>query len=164
MELLEAVAKHRAINLLENVRTDGDGQIIRTDSDDEVVVGRMVQFAESQPIRDGRRTALRIGDDVRSLDKALLLQRADGARVPIRPKHCAAESALVHASPDNLKSIAASRRIPGEELGADDLGRVVCNVKKELSGLRVIANDEYREERQVPPRVNAVQVDQWQAS
>lgn len=66
------------------------------DADEVVVVGAVVEGAEAEPVDHHRRAGLvPVGDDVRGVEQAELLEAADRALVGVRRDDLAAEADLV---------------------------------------------------------------------
>jgi hypothetical protein len=72
MKLLKAVLQHRTVYLVEHVQPDLD-LIVRPDSENVRVEGRVVKFAQRQPIRnDGMSLRGPVWQDVRGFEKLLV--------------------------------------------------------------------------------------------
>src|SRR5688500_18679464 len=95
--LLEAVTQHRSVGLAEQARRYLDG-VIRTDPEDVLVVGRVVQLAEGQAVGDdGIASRVGVGNDVRGIDQFGLIECANGAPDVVGGLDLAGEDRLVQA-------------------------------------------------------------------
>jgi hypothetical protein len=94
---LEPVQEHRAVDLLEDVRTDLQDQV-GTDSDDVRVERRVVELAQRQTIgHDRLAQRVPIGQNVGRVKQLRMVQPAHGACLPVRTQHAYAEVCLVQA-------------------------------------------------------------------
>src|ERR1039458_6843669 len=77
---LEAVEEHRTVDLDEHVRPDLD-RVVRPDAHDVGVEGRVMDLAESQPVRYDRPSlGVSVREDMGRVQKLLVPEMADGAR------------------------------------------------------------------------------------
>lgn len=84
MHVLEAVSKHRPIDLVEQTLVDPDF-IVRGDSQQHSVIGGMVDLAQAQPVRhDGITTVCAVLRDVGRVEQLRMLERAHAARALVR--------------------------------------------------------------------------------
>jgi hypothetical protein len=92
---LQAVAKHRAVAVIEeSLRYLNDK--IRTHADQVDVVGHVVDFAQSQPVRDhGVTLGLAIGDDVGGIQQLGFVQTAHGTAFAVRSQDPGSKDGLV---------------------------------------------------------------------
>ncbi len=98
MHLLEAMAKHRPVDLGEYVATDL-GHVVRTDTKDVRVVGRMVDLAQGKPVRhDWVTTQMVIGKDVGRVDQRGMAEPAQCAAAFISAKNLGPEQHLMQAT------------------------------------------------------------------
>lgn len=80
---------------------------IRSDADEVLVEGAMVDRAEGEAVADDRLARLLgVGDDVRRIEEPNLPEPADRAAVSVRGEHDAAELRLVDALPDLANDVA----------------------------------------------------------
>ena len=95
VQLLDAVAKHRAVNFIKDVFSDLDA-VVGGDSDDMVVERRVVDFAQGQAVgHDGFTVLLAVLDDVSGVQEFAVPQVAHGAGFAIRIKYILSEAGLM---------------------------------------------------------------------
>ena len=95
LELLETVAKHGAVDFVEDVLAHLDDQI-GPDSDDVAVEGSVVQLAQCQPIRDNQfAPPMSVRENVGGIEQLDVVEPAHGARLPIGTEHTVSEGELM---------------------------------------------------------------------
>jgi hypothetical protein len=167
MEPLQAVAKHRAVALLEHLRVNLDN-IIRPDPYQEMIEGGMVNLAEGESVgHRGIPCGVSVRDDVRSVEKITVAEAAEGALVTICAKDALPESPLVQTDLDCRRNVGPScldfaqfQRRPDGSLhgGLGGLRVISSDCKGQPSW--VVPNDEDGPDREILPGDDPVKVDQ----
>ena len=85
MESLEAVQRHRAIVLVQDVTADLD-DAVRVHTNEILVIGGVVKLAEREPVRNGGLAALAVRDDVGCIKQLAVPQSAERALRPVGAK------------------------------------------------------------------------------
>ena len=132
------------------------------------VEGRVVQLAERQPVPDGRfASGFGVGHDVRGVEEFGVPEAAEGALSPVRVEDPLAETSLMEAMPygsgDVLAPTAAAVVVdePGFLPLVDGVFPVV-HLDRERERARIVTDDEYRPDGQVPAPHEAEEIDERQ--
>ena len=106
VDALDPASEHPAVDLLEHVLPDVEGEV-RTDAEDLVVEGGVVDLARGEAVRnDGLSVRLAVGDDVRGVQELSVLG-ADRALAVVGEQHLGAEDALMQAGLGEALGVAA---------------------------------------------------------
>lgn len=162
VQILQPVAEHRAVLLLEDVVPDLDHQV-RPDAEDVPIEGGVVDLAQRNPIGD-HRVAVRmpIREDVRGLEQFDVPQPANRAALTVGPEDAGTKLLLMHPPLGEHRDVLAANRRgrlghPGLEW--DDRPPVVdLDAKGEFGG--IVADDEHRVFGVVPSGHETDEVDE----
>lgn len=100
MHFLESMLEHRTVLFLQEILVDVHA-IVRVDSKEVGVVGRMVDLAHTQSVRNRWYASIvRIGENVGCIQQLRVSESADGAAVLICVENLAPELSLMNPLPD----------------------------------------------------------------
>src|ERR1700687_907348 len=96
-DLLQAVPKHRTVDLFQNVAPDFD-DVVGTHTENRGIECGVVKLAERQSVRNDRLTArVAVGKDVSRVEKLTVTKSTDCAGAPICVQDTFTESSLVES-------------------------------------------------------------------
>ena len=169
VQRLNGVQKRRAVVLFQYVLPHLDREV-GPQANKVSVKRRMVQRAERETVADMRLPSwFGIGNNVRSVEKFIVAQAAEGALPPVRFEHALAKGPLVQPHAHGGGYIGAARRLDAVTIQHGSIalqpemnGIVHGDREGELS--RIVGHNEHRPGREIFSRHDAVEIDERQAA